>query len=128
MGWDAPWHWVIIAVLVIALFGYKKLPDASRSLGRSLRIFKTEIKGLSEDDKTREAAAAPVVVADATVPVTTPVAAVAPVVAAAPVAAAAPVHDAAPVHAAAPVEPAAPVVVVPAPVSETAPSTPPAAH
>jgi sec-independent protein translocase protein TatA len=52
-GWDAPWHWVIIAVLVIALFGYKKLPDASRSLGRSLRIFKTEIKGMSEDDKKR---------------------------------------------------------------------------
>src|SRR6478736_2351470 len=52
-GWDAPWHWVIIALLVIALFGYKKLPDASRSLGRSLRIFKTEIKGMSEDDKKR---------------------------------------------------------------------------
>jgi sec-independent protein translocase protein TatA len=52
-GWDAPWHWVIIAIVVIALFGYKKLPDAARSLGRSLRIFKTEIKGMSEDDKAR---------------------------------------------------------------------------
>jgi sec-independent protein translocase protein TatA len=79
-GWDAPWHWVIIAVLVIALFGYKKLPDASRSLGRSLRIFKTEIKGMSEDDKKRaearevatppavEAAAPPVVPPAATPP------------------------------------------------------------
>ncbi|WP_375475400.1 Sec-independent protein translocase subunit TatA [uncultured Jatrophihabitans sp.] len=55
-GWDAPWHWVILAIVVIALFGYKKLPDASRSLGRSLRIFKTEIKGMSEDDKARAAA------------------------------------------------------------------------
>lgn len=53
MGWDAPWHWVVVAILVIALFGYKKLPDAARSLGRSLRIFKTEIKGMSEDDKAR---------------------------------------------------------------------------
>ena len=52
-GWDAPWHWVVIAILVIALFGYKKLPDAARSLGRSLRIFKTEIKGMTEDDKAR---------------------------------------------------------------------------
>ena len=56
--WDAPWHWVIIAIVVIALFGYKKLPDASRSLGRSLRIFKAEIKGMTEDDKERESAAA----------------------------------------------------------------------
>jgi sec-independent protein translocase protein TatA len=53
MGWDAPWHWVIVAIVVILLFGYKKLPDASRSLGRSLRIFKTEIKGMTEDDKAR---------------------------------------------------------------------------
>jgi sec-independent protein translocase protein TatA len=52
-GWEAPWHWIVLAVLVIALFGYKKLPDAARSLGRSLRIFKTEIKGMSEDDKAR---------------------------------------------------------------------------
>jgi sec-independent protein translocase protein TatA len=55
MGWEAPWHWVILAVVVIALFGYKKLPDAARSLGRSLRIFKTEIKGMSQDDAARDA-------------------------------------------------------------------------
>ncbi|MFN2517960.1 MAG: Sec-independent protein translocase subunit TatA [Jatrophihabitantaceae bacterium] len=58
MGWEAPWHWVILAVIVIALFGYKKLPDAARSLGRSLRIFKTEIKGMGEDDAARNAAKA----------------------------------------------------------------------
>jgi sec-independent protein translocase protein TatA len=52
-GWDAPWHWVVLAIVVIALFGYKKLPDAARALGRSLRIFKTEIKGMTEDDKAR---------------------------------------------------------------------------
>jgi sec-independent protein translocase protein TatA len=56
MGLDAPWHWIVLIVLVVALFGYKKLPDASRALGRSLRIFKTEITGLTEDDKAREAA------------------------------------------------------------------------
>lgn len=39
---------IILAVLV--LFGYKKLPDASRSLGRSLRIFKGEMKGMKDDD------------------------------------------------------------------------------
>jgi sec-independent protein translocase protein TatA len=41
---------IIFAILV--LFGYKKLPDASRSLGRSLRIFKGEMRGLKEDDRT----------------------------------------------------------------------------
>ena len=56
MGWDAPWHWVILALIVIALFGYKKLPDAARSLGRSLRIFRTEIKGMGSDDAARATA------------------------------------------------------------------------
>lgn len=40
----------ILAVLVL-LFGSKKLPDAARSLGRSMRIFKAETKGLRKDDQ-----------------------------------------------------------------------------
>jgi sec-independent protein translocase protein TatA len=40
----------LILLAVLLLFGYKKLPDASRSLGRSLRIFKGEMKGMKEDD------------------------------------------------------------------------------
>ena len=55
MGWDAPWHWVIIALLLVALFGYKKLPEMTRSVARSLRIFKTEMKGITEDDVARDA-------------------------------------------------------------------------
>ncbi|MDP9240267.1 MAG: Sec-independent protein translocase subunit TatA [Actinomycetota bacterium] len=45
------WHLVIIALVVLILFGSKKLPDAARSFGRSLRIFKAETKGLREDGK-----------------------------------------------------------------------------
>jgi sec-independent protein translocase protein TatA len=41
---------VLIIVAVLLLFGYKKLPDASRSIGRSLRIFKGEMKGMKDDD------------------------------------------------------------------------------
>lgn len=41
---------IIIAIVIFALFGYKKLPDATRAVGRSLRIFKGEMKGLKEDD------------------------------------------------------------------------------
>jgi len=51
---DAPWHWIVLAIVVIAMFGYKRLPDASRAVGRSLRIFKSELKGLSEDDSKAE--------------------------------------------------------------------------
>ncbi len=52
-----PGHLLIVAIVAFVLFfGWKQLPDMSRSLGRSLRVFKTEIKGLSEDDKAREQA------------------------------------------------------------------------
>ncbi|MDP9092789.1 MAG: Sec-independent protein translocase subunit TatA [Actinomycetota bacterium] len=60
-GADAPWHWFILVIVVVALFGYKRLPDAARSLGRSMRIFKTEIKGMTEDDAARAATKAEIV-------------------------------------------------------------------
>jgi sec-independent protein translocase protein TatA len=41
---------VLLIVAALLLFGYKRLPDASRSLGRSLRIFKGEMKGMKDDD------------------------------------------------------------------------------
>ncbi len=40
---------LIIVLIVVLLFGAKRLPDAARGIGRSLRIFKAETKGLSED-------------------------------------------------------------------------------
>ena len=47
----------LIILAILLLFGYKKLPDASRSLGRSLRIFKGEMKGMKDDDvRTMDAA------------------------------------------------------------------------
>ena len=48
-----PLEIIAIVLVILLLFGYKKLPDASRSLGRSLRIFKGEMKGMKDDD-TRE--------------------------------------------------------------------------
>ncbi len=45
-----PTEIIIIAVVIMLLFGFKRLPDASRSIGRSLRIFKAETKGLRDDD------------------------------------------------------------------------------
>jgi sec-independent protein translocase protein TatA len=50
MGELSVWHWAIVAVAVLVLFGSKKLPDAARSLGRSLRIFKSEVRDLHGED------------------------------------------------------------------------------
>jgi sec-independent protein translocase protein TatA len=44
-----PWHLLIVAIVVIVLFGSKKLPDTARSLGRSMRILKSEAKALKEE-------------------------------------------------------------------------------
>jgi sec-independent protein translocase protein TatA len=45
-----PWEFLIIVALILLLFGAKRLPDAARGLGRSLRIFKAETKALHDDD------------------------------------------------------------------------------
>ena len=42
---------IIIAIVIIALFGWKKLPDMARSLGRSARVFKSEVDELKKDGK-----------------------------------------------------------------------------
>jgi sec-independent protein translocase protein TatA len=47
---DSPWKILIVAVVIIVLFGSKKLPDAARSLGRSMRILKTEVSSMHEDE------------------------------------------------------------------------------
>jgi sec-independent protein translocase protein TatA len=44
------WHIVIIVGLVVLLFGSRKLPDAARSVGQSLRIFKSEMKAAAKDE------------------------------------------------------------------------------
>ena len=50
MGALKPWHIIIFVVVLVLLFGAKRLPDAARSLGRSLRIIKAETKGLIDED------------------------------------------------------------------------------
>ena len=52
-----PWEIIIILVVLVLLFGAKKLPDAARSLGRSMRIFKSEVKEMRNDDEPQEQAA-----------------------------------------------------------------------
>jgi len=71
MGELSPWHWIVVLLLFALLFGSKRLPDAARGLGRSLRIFKAEMSSAANDDTPAAppvdappAAATPTVVRD----------------------------------------------------------------
>ena len=42
---------IILGVLIILIFGWKRLPDAARSLGRSARVFKSEVQEMRNEDR-----------------------------------------------------------------------------
>lgn len=44
---------IIVLLVVVLLFGGRKLPELARGSGRALRIFKSEVKGLQDDDDTK---------------------------------------------------------------------------
>lgn len=46
-----PEIWIILIIVAFLLFGAKKMPDAARGLGRSMRIFKSEMKGMEQDEQ-----------------------------------------------------------------------------
>jgi len=50
-GLREPSHWLLLILVVVILFGAKRLPDSARALGRSLRIFKSEVKELNKEEK-----------------------------------------------------------------------------
>lgn len=49
MGQIGTWQLVIVLVIILLLFGAKRLPEAARGLGRSLRVFKSETQGLMDN-------------------------------------------------------------------------------
>jgi sec-independent protein translocase protein TatA len=51
-----PWHLIILVLVVVLLFGAKRLPDAARSIGKSMKIFKAETKDLVGDKASHEEA------------------------------------------------------------------------
>jgi len=48
-SWTGPWEIALILVVILLLFGGRKLPEMARGLGRGLRIFKDEVKGVKSD-------------------------------------------------------------------------------
>jgi sec-independent protein translocase protein TatA len=60
IGELSPWHLLILAAVILVLFGAKKLPDSARSLGRAMRIFKSEtsdLRGHKDEDNEPQAQA-----------------------------------------------------------------------
>ena len=53
MNLPGGWELVLVLLVVLVVFGSKRLPDSARALGRSLRIFKAETKGLRSDDEPK---------------------------------------------------------------------------
>jgi sec-independent protein translocase protein TatA len=53
------WELILIVLVILLLFGAKKLPELARGSGRALRIFKTETKGLVDDDDQPDASKTP---------------------------------------------------------------------
>jgi sec-independent protein translocase protein TatA len=52
MGELRPWHIIVVAVVFVVLFGAKRLPDSAKSVAKSLKIFKSELK--DEDKMNRD--------------------------------------------------------------------------
>ena len=50
MGGLSWWHWLIILAAFVIIFGAKKMPDAARGVGRSLRILKSEVSAMHDDE------------------------------------------------------------------------------
>ncbi|WP_112467104.1 Sec-independent protein translocase subunit TatA [Streptomyces triticisoli] len=64
-----PWHLLVVAIVVIVLFGSRKLPDTARALGRSMRILKSEAKAMKDEDAARSTPPEPTRVHPAAEPV-----------------------------------------------------------
>jgi sec-independent protein translocase protein TatA len=54
---DHPINLAIVVLVIVVLVGWKKMPDAARSLGRSMRIFKSEVEEMKKDGKPASSAA-----------------------------------------------------------------------
>lgn len=50
------WHFLILLVIILLLFGAPRLPALARSLGQSMRIFKGEVRASQDEDAAAESA------------------------------------------------------------------------
>jgi sec-independent protein translocase protein TatA len=53
-GWIGPWEILILLVVVLLVFGPKRLPEFGKSLGRGMREFKSSLREITDDDEPEE--------------------------------------------------------------------------
>lgn len=54
-GAMSPWHWLIVLLIVLLIFGPKKLPELGKGLGTAIRDFKEGLKGMSDENQPPDA-------------------------------------------------------------------------
>jgi sec-independent protein translocase protein TatA len=54
-GFESPWHLAILAIVVLLVFGSKRLPEIGRSMGTGMREFKRSISSVHDDESTTPA-------------------------------------------------------------------------
>jgi len=53
-GWIGPWEILILLVVILLVFGPKRLPEFGRSLGRGMREFKNSVRDITDDSEPEE--------------------------------------------------------------------------
>ncbi|TKX31409.1 Sec-independent protein translocase subunit TatA/TatB [Campylobacter aviculae] len=53
-GWSSPSHWLIILLIVVLLFGAKKIPELAKGLGKGIKTFKDEMNSDDEAAKNTQ--------------------------------------------------------------------------
>jgi sec-independent protein translocase protein TatA len=53
-GWIGPWEILILLLVVLLVFGPKRLPEFGRSLGKGMREFKSSLRDISDDSEPEE--------------------------------------------------------------------------
>ncbi len=53
MGEFSIYHWLIVLVLVILLFGSRRIPELMRGLGQGIRSFKQELHGIDSSSEKK---------------------------------------------------------------------------
>ncbi len=49
----APWHWIVVGLVAVLLFGGRRLPELGKGLGEGFKGFKDGLKGMSGDDDAK---------------------------------------------------------------------------
>ncbi|WP_242623463.1 Sec-independent protein translocase subunit TatA [Pseudonocardia sediminis] len=65
----SPVHWLIVVGVLVLLFGAKRLPEAARSIGRSARVLKGEMRAVDDDNAPAPVRDLPVTAPERTPPV-----------------------------------------------------------